>query len=897
MFEATDRYSLVSVRARVWDMIPRGGTLPEDVWKRRHHFLLGLAWFHAVIIALIGPLLGYPLRLEWSAFFQDGTTNHTIAEAGVVAFFALLALARPGRTFKATVVGLALMSASAILVHLSGGYIELHFHFFVMVVFLALYQDWAPYLIAIGYVALHHGLVGALAPNDVYNHADAIAEPWKWAGIHAFFVLWAAVGSVIAWRFNEAASARTKLILDVAGDGICGVDHEGKIIFANPAAQRMLGFEGETIVGRSLGEALGHADANGQPFADNSPILQAMKHAAACVSSDEIFRRRDGTSFVVDYVCNPIIEQGRFSGAVIAFTDVTNRKRAQEEVQGRYREIAALHDIGQMIFASNDFNAVLDDILDRSLSLFSLDLGNLRLLRSDGSMQLCACRGYNDPGRQGKPSAALREGGRLDLLRSVASGKGVVLDDIASADGLQSLKAEGARSVVIVPIITTTETLGIIEVASRVPRHFRLDEVRLLEAIGHQIGIAIQKARLVEEAERRARQQEALNAIAMATSQTLNFEEALQIALDKVLQATGREKGYIRLQDPVTGVLGLAAHRGISGGYLESLAEDLRPGSKSERVFTSGEALVINDAGDPSISEEVRLEGGRAFVWVPLKVRGATVGIINVSTTRQAPFQPHEVELLQAIGNVVGVAIENARLFQQLSKNAHELERSNADLQHFAYIASHDLQEPLRMVSSYMQLLSRRYKGKLDADADEFISFAVDGATRMQGLINALLSYSRVDTQGKAFEPTDCEKVLDGTLASLKNAIEDSGAQVSRSALPTVKADAVQLGQVFQNLIANAIKFHNHSAPVVRISAEQKGAAWVFTFADNGIGFDPQHAERVFVMFQRLHGREEYPGTGIGLAVCKKIIERHGGRIWVDSKPGEGASFHFTLPA
>lgn len=201
------------------------------------------------------------------------------------------------------------------------------------------------------------------------------------------------------------------------------------------------------------------------------------------------------------------------------------------------------------------------------------------------------------------------------------------------------------------------------------------------------------------------------------------------------------------------------------------------------------------------------------------------------------------------------------------------------------------------MVSSYMQLLSRRYKGKLDADADEFISFAVDGATRMQGLINALLSYSRVDTQGKAFEPTDCEKVLDGTLASLKNAIEDSGAQVSRSALPTVKADAVQLGQVFQNLIANAIKFHNHSAPVVRISAEQKGAAWVFTFADNGIGFDPQHAERVFVMFQRLHGREEYPGTGIGLAVCKKIIERHGGRIWVDSKPGEGASFHFTLPA
>jgi PAS domain S-box-containing protein len=896
MFEATDKYRPAGTRARFWHMIPRGGTLPEDVWRLRHHFLLGLAWLHAIVIALIGPLLGYPLRPELSAFFHDGTTNHTIAEGGIVAVLALLALARLGRTFKATIVGLALMSASAILVHLSGGYIELHFHFFVMVVFLALYQDWAPYLIAIAYVAIHHGLVGVLAPADVYNHADAIAEPWKWAGIHAFFVLWAAVGSVIAWRFNEAAFARTKLILDVAGDGICGVDHDGKVTFANPAAQRMLGFQGEDILGRPLGEVLGHADAEGQPFGVGSPILQAMKQAATFVSSDEIFRRRDGTSFVADYVSNPIVEQGRFSGAVIAFTDVTNRKRAQEELKERYRQLTALHDIGQMIFASNHFNAVLDEILDRTLSLLSLDLGNLRLLGSDGSMQLSACRGYHDPGRVGKYASAVREGGRLDLMRRVASGKSVVLDDIASADGLRSLKGEGSRSAVVVPIITVTETLGIIEVASRAPRHFRVDEVRLLEAIGHQIGIAIQKARLVEEAERRARQQEALNAIAMATSQTLNFEETLQIALDKVLEVTGREKGYIRLRDPLTGMLGLAAHRGI-GRYLESRAKDTRVGSKSERVFASGEALVINDASDPRISEEVRLEGGRAFVWVPLKVRGAIVGIMNVSTNRPAPFQPHEVELVQSIGNVVAVAIENARLFQQLSKNAQELERSNADLQHFAYIASHDLQEPLRMVSSYMQLLSRRYKGKLDADADEFIDFAVDGATRMQALINALLSYSRVDTQGKAFEPTDCEQILDATLASLKNAIEDSGAEISRGALPTVKADAMQLGQVFQNLIANAIKFRNHHAPVVRISAEQKGAAWVFTIADNGIGFEPQHAERVFVMFQRLHGKDEYAGTGIGLAVCKKIIERHGGQIWVDSKPGEGTSFHFTLPA
>jgi light-regulated signal transduction histidine kinase (bacteriophytochrome) len=224
------------------------------------------------------------------------------------------------------------------------------------------------------------------------------------------------------------------------------------------------------------------------------------------------------------------------------------------------------------------------------------------------------------------------------------------------------------------------------------------------------------------------------------------------------------------------------------------------------------------------------------------------------------------------------------------------LERSNSELQNFAYIASHDLQEPLRMVASYMQLLSRRYKGKLDSDADEFIRFAVDGAQRMQSLINALLSYSRVGTQGKAFELTDCEKVLDGTLASLKKAIEESDAEITRGALPTVMGDPAQLGQLFQNLIGNAIKFRNHGRPAVRIAAERRGKEWLFSVADNGIGIDAKYAERVFVMFQRLHSKDDYPGTGIGLAVCKKIVERHGGKIWVESVPGAGSRFYFTIP-
>ena len=231
-----------------------------------------------------------------------------------------------------------------------------------------------------------------------------------------------------------------------------------------------------------------------------------------------------------------------------------------------------------------------------------------------------------------------------------------------------------------------------------------------------------------------------------------------------------------------------------------------------------------------------------------------------------------------------------------LEESISELARSNADLQQFAYVASHDLKEPLRMVASYTQLLARRYKGKLDSDADEFIRYAVDGANRMQWLINDLLAYSRVTVQDKVFEEVDCNRVLEEVLSDLRVAVEESRAVVTRDPLPTVMADRVQLGQLFQNLIGNAIKFHGKEAPQVYVSAERRHTEWLFSVRDNGVGLDPEYAERIFVIFQRLHNREEYPGTGIGLAICKKIVERHGGRIWVVSQTGQGATFHFTLP-
>jgi chemotaxis family two-component system sensor kinase Cph1 len=232
----------------------------------------------------------------------------------------------------------------------------------------------------------------------------------------------------------------------------------------------------------------------------------------------------------------------------------------------------------------------------------------------------------------------------------------------------------------------------------------------------------------------------------------------------------------------------------------------------------------------------------------------------------------------------------------ELELRARDLTRSNEELQQFAYVASHDLQEPLRMVSSYTQLLERRYRDKLDGDAKEFMEFIVDGAARMKQLIEDLLAYSRVGTRGRDFSEVDSGTALAKALGNLRAAQQASGAVVTHDAMPTVLADGSQLTQMFQNLIGNAMKFRATEAPHVHVGAETREHVWVFTVRDNGIGLDPQYADRIFMMFQRLHNKTEYPGTGIGLAICKKIVDRHGGRIWVDSKPGEGSTFGFTLP-
>ena len=476
----------------------------------------------------------------------------------------------------------------------------------------------------------------------------------------------------------------------------------------------------------------------------------------------------------------------------------------------------------------------------------------------------------------------------------------------------------GLRSVIAAPIMFQNEVLGVLNLRSLKGNAYEEHHLDLMRKVVAQIAPAIANSQLYAEnnaaasaAQRLAWQNAGLAEIGRVISSSLDIEDVYALFADQTLHLIPYDRISINMIREETGefmtayVIGEAV-RGRAVGETTRIA-----GTFTEQVIRNRQATVFHPGSKeamlgrfPGLGPEYE-SGIRSFLSVPLIFNDRVIAVLNFRSLSEDTYTHQDVEVAQLIGAQVAGAIANSQLHAEtveadrvLQAQAVELTRSNAELEQFAYVASHDLQEPLRVIAGYVNLLEERYGDRIDEDGRDFIAFTIDAVHRMRSLINDLLDYSRVESDGNPFEQVDCNRALGNALADLGVSIQETDAEITSEPLPEFSGDPVQISQLLENLVANAIKFRQDDvAPKIHVSCHRNDSNWQLSVADNGIGIRPRYQDRIFGMFKRAHKRSKYPGTGIGLAMCSKIVERHGGTIWVESEIGEGSIFHFTIPA
>ena len=585
-------------------------------------------------------------------------------------------------------------------------------------------------------------------------------------------------------------------------------------------------------------------------FANQAPVMDMGLRwlvAVPLVSRNEVigtlhFRSSDADAYSES--CLDLAERiasqiaGALANSLLYAKQMETQAVLEETLRFEHRlvqEQTLFAEIGRIISSSMDIDDVYEDFANQVQQLITFDRISLaHFYKEDYTLVNAYVSGLEAEGR--------RVGERFSIADTPAEDAIYTAQTILVQGSADVLKARyplmvfhNMRSVVMAPLIFKNEVIGLLNVRSLKENAYGQRDIDMLTQVARQIAPAIANTLLYAQQSR------------LATFPMHNPNPVIEANLDGTIAYSNpiARQRFPNLQD--------MGPRHPIMAEIDEIIEELTSGG----AFHSREI----DVGDETYQQRI--------VYIP------AINQIRIYSNDITPRK---------------------RAQEKLARQADELARSNAELQEFAYVASHDLQEPLRVISGFVQLLSDRYGGELDETADEFIGYVVDGTERMKILINDLLEYSRVGTRGRPLEPVESSSALENAMANLRVAISEANAKVTHDRMPKVQGDINQLSQLFQNLISNGMKFHGDKRPEIHISSVQVGESYVMSVSDNGIGIDPQHNERIFGMFKRLHGRGEYPGTGIGLAICSKIVERHQGKIWVESELGNGATFSFTLP-
>jgi len=604
------------------------------------------------------------------------------------------------------------------------------------------------------------------------------------------------------------------------------------------------------------------------------PVLAALRNIPetpwfliAKVDSAEIYTPIRERAWIVTVIVSLFIAA---AGASTIFfwqkQNIAERQRSEEalrkafeEAKQRQSEITALLEGSRAVLQYHEFKDAARAIFDACKGLMGATGGYIALLSKDGLENEVVFLESGGLPCSVDPSLPMPIRG----LRAEAyqTGRAVYHNDFSNCEWAQFMPGGHVRleNVLFAPMVMRGKAVGLLGIANKAGG-FNENDARLASAFGELAAIALLNSRTLESLE----------------NSEERFRSVVQTATDAIITINS-SGNILSWNEGAQTIFGYSSDEVIDKPFALLIPERFH--HDQQRAFQQA-----NSPSEKLQTEEKILEG------VGMRKDGSELPLeITYSRwkTKEGPF----------FTDIIRDISDRKRAEEQLKQTMQELVRSNAELEQFACVASHDLQEPLRMVSSYAQLLGKRYQGRLDSEADLFIHYAVDGTKRMQQLIQDLLTYSRIGTSDTSLETVECDAVCHLAVKNLRVSIEEKGAVVTHDSLPTVIGDKTQITQLFQNLISNALKFHGENSPRVHISSEQKGNEWVFSVEDNGIGIAPEFSMRIFDIFQRLHSRDRYPGSGVGLSICKKIVERHGGRIWVESEPGNGSRFYFTIPA